>query len=89
MTILTAYAAEITFERSGATAVRVYDAQLGRMIGYAEVVRGFIHYTGTPRTAHEGVTAVIASRGADWPNTLRAQLAQGVRSGRDDRSNGV
>lgn len=51
----------------------------GQLIGKAELVRGFAHYYGIG--AHKGFTAVI--RGG--LTGLVAELAKGIRNGRDDR----
>jgi hypothetical protein len=85
LTLVTATAAHVTLVRAGATAVRVLDENTGNQIGYAERIRGFIHYTGTRGSAHEGMSAVVRSTDSTYVALTRA-LTAGLRNGRDDRT---
>ena len=84
MTVIAATALHVKIVRYGATAVQVMDENTGRQIGYAEKVRGFIHYTGTKGSAHEGVEAIIASTDSTYA-ALQGALKGGLKNGRDDR----
>lgn len=85
LTLVSATAAHVTIVRAGATAVRVLDENTGNQIGYAERIHGFIHYTGTRGSAHEGMTAVVRSTDSTYAALTRA-LAAGLRNGHDDRN---
>lgn len=83
MHTITAYATEVTYE-GHAPSVRVVDGN-GTTIGQADLIRGFAYYTGAHGTAHAGVSAIVAG-GLDG---LTEALASGLKSGRDDRENGI
>lgn len=81
MTVVSATAAHIRFERMSFASVAVLDDNSGRKIGQADLIRGFAHYYGVHGSAHEGVTAIVRG-GLDG---LTAALRDGLRNGRDDR----
>lgn len=78
MTVLTATASIVTFERALGGQFPVMDPA-GQLIGKAELVRGFAHYYGVG--AHRGFTCIIR----DGLAGLERELAKGIRNGRDDR----
>ena len=81
---MTAYAPEITYDGQSPS-VRVVDYVSERVIGQADLIRGFAYYVGAHGTAHEGIYAVVAG-GLDG---LTKALAGGLRNGRDDRQTGI
>lgn len=82
--VLSATAPHVTVESFGG-ARHVYDEATGQKLAQVDVIRGFSHYTGVKGGAHEGMRAVV--RGGI--EVLVAELANGIRNGRDDRENGV
>lgn len=78
-TTLIAHAPMVRIERLGG-ALHLY-CPSGRALGQADIIRGFAHYFGSKGGVHEGVTATV--RGGI--EGLMKALAEGLRSGRDDR----
>lgn len=97
MNTITGYATSINLIRMGAGEYSVIDTRINRHIGHVTVIRGFLHFTGTRNTGLEGVNAVIAPSvieredgtvrhcGGNHGETIRHELAKGIRGGRDDR----
>ena len=81
---LTAYAPEVTYDGQSPS-VRVVDYMTERVIGQADLIRGFAYYTGAHGSAHAGVSAIVAG-GLDG---LTKALAGGLRNGRDDCESGI
>ena len=79
-----AYATEVAYDGQSPS-VRVVDDMMGRVVGQADIIRGFAYYTGAHGTAHAGVSAIVAG-GLDG---LTTALASGLRNGRDDRETGI
>lgn len=88
MNVQIAYAPLVKVNRVGNGEYAVIDPTVNRKVGHVSVIRGFLHYEGIRRTAHEGVSAVIAPSSAEGPNhveTIERVLTEGLRGGRDDR----
>lgn len=99
MNTITAFAPQIRTEyASGQTYVfdAAAEAAFGRevRIGTMDMINGWVHYTGTWGSSHEGVEAVIKSSyitesgsvmTGDPMGALEAALKGGLESGRDDR----
>lgn len=96
---ITAYAPIIDIVCMNATDYQVIDApqSVGKkypvVVGYVNIIRGFIHYTGASCSTHEGVYAVIepsypledgGRRVGDYKGAIEYALKNGLRSGRRD-----
>lgn len=99
MNTITAYAPIVDFQHIGGQ-YQVIDAaqSLGKkrpvIVGYASIIKGFVHYVGDRYGTHKDVTAVIRPEyrtetgelmSGDPLGALAAALGSGLKSGRDDR----
>jgi hypothetical protein len=88
---ITAYAEEVSFNRTGARDYGVIDAaaSVGRkypvVIGHVTIIRGFAHFTGEHFSALRGLKAVIAIDNASMKDTITKALREGIKHGRDDQ----
>ena len=79
------HALHATTERAPGGGRGAYHVRVaGKVVGHAEVIRGFAHYTGVRGSAHFGGYAVVACAGANELTPLIAALHVGLRNGRRD-----
>lgn len=87
-TSITCYASHVRFESFTRVSsdFAVIEELRDIRIGYvSRMTGGFLHFSGERGTCAEGVTAIIRPRNAEPQKTIAEELAEGIRSGRDDR----